>query len=277
MVAQKIKNQIIHDLRQDIPELSNVFSLHQYKSKKNFVFDLVFEKKPKNYPKQVVLKLFRTDNADYEHSMYEKFASQDMSIPKVLMFKNPYLILEKINGINLCDLINENLVDKMKLDDLNPTILDMLTLSVKKLAVWLANLHQQNIIKHTKSFVTIVLNKGDTRLRDFVMNFNDETLYGFDFEEAYEGNYLDDLAWICCALLDTDPGIFEMFEPTHKIELINLFLMEYFRINDEFKFSFDYFADKLIEDLNIVIERRAIDYLYPINKGSILKNISKEY
>jgi tRNA A-37 threonylcarbamoyl transferase component Bud32 len=276
MVAQEIKDIIIHDLVNEIPELSEGFSLSQYKSKKNFVYDLVFKIRPRNFPKQIILKVFQTENADYEYNIYQKLAPQNIPIPKVLLFKKPYLILEKINGINLCDLVNNNLINMVKLDDLNPTTLDMILISIKKLASWLAQLHRQNIIKRKKSFEIIVLNKGDTRLRDFIMNFYNENLYGFDFEESYEGNYLDDLAWICCALLDTDPGIFEMFEPKHKTELINIFLKEYFRINNDFHFSFNYFAERLIGDLNIVIERRSLE-LGPVNKDSIIKSILKDY
>ncbi|TFG26589.1 MAG: hypothetical protein EU532_09410 [Promethearchaeota archaeon] len=276
MVAQEIKGIIIKDLSNEIPELSEGFSLNQYKSRKNFVYDLVFKVRPKNIPKQIILKVFQTENADYEYSIYKKLEPQNLPIPKVLLFKKPYLILEKINGINLCDLVNNNLINTTKLEDVNQTTLDMILMSIKKLASWLAQLHRQNIVKRKKSFEIIVLNKGDTRLRDFIMNFYDENLYGFDFEESYEGNYLDDLVWICCALLDTDPGIFEMFEPKHKIELINIFLKEYFRINNDFQFSFNYFAERLIEYLNIVIKRRSLEF-GPVSKDSILKSILKDY
>ena len=276
MAALDIKGIIINDLINEVSELSEGFSLYQCKSKKNFVYDLVFQKRPQVFPKQLILKMFQTENAVYEYNMYKKLDAQNLPIPKVLLFKKPYLLLEKINGINLCDLVNNNLVNMVKLDDLNPTTLDMILFSIKKLASWLAQLHRLNIIKKTDSSEIIVLNKGDTRLRDFVMNFRSEILYGFDFEDAYEGNYLDDLAWICCALLDTDPGIFEMFEPIHKTELINIFLKEYFRINSDFQFSFQYFAEKLIENLNIVIKRRSLEF-GPVSKDSILKDISKDY
>jgi len=65
-----------------------------------------------------------------------------------------------------------------------------------------------------------------------------------------------------------------MLEPTHKIELINAFLEKYYQINDNFHFDFDYFADQLIEFLNIVIKRRSLD-LSPVRKNVILGKISK--
>jgi len=280
MVAEKIGKKIISDLKEAIPELAlnvkNNFSLNQYKSKKNFVYDLVFTKKPKNYPKELILKVFRTENAENEYNTYKKLEKQGLSIPKILFFNTPYLLLEKVKGINLCDVINDNLINKIKLDELNPSVLDLVVLSIHKLAAWIAQLHRQNIVNKTDPSNIIVLNKGDTRLRDFIMDITNETIYGFDFEESYEGNYLDDLAWICCALLDTDPGLFEMFEPKHKTELTNIFLKEYFRINTDFQFSFQYFAEKLIENLNIVIERRNLEF-GPVSKSTILKNISKDY
>jgi hypothetical protein len=280
MVVEKIEQKILSDLKEDIPELAlgdkNNFSLNQYKSKKNFVYDLKFTKKPKDLPKELILKIFRTGNAKHEYNIYKKIEKQDILIPKVLLFNNPYLLLEKVKGINLCDVINDNLINKIKLDELNPTVLDLLILCIHKLAAWIAHLHSQNIANKTDPSKIIVLNKGDTRLRDFVIDISNETLYGFDFEDAYEGNYHDDLAWICCALLDTDPGIFEMFEPVHKTELINIFLKEYFRINADYQFSFQYFAEKLIENLNIVIERRSLEF-GPVSKDSILKKISKDY
>ncbi len=280
MVAEKIEQKIINDLKEELPELAlggkNNFSLNQYKSKKNFVYDLIFTKKPKNFPKELILKIFRTENAEHEYNIYKRLEKQNISIPKVLFFNNPYLLLEKVKGINLCDVINNNLINKIKLDELNPSVLDLLVLSIHKLAAWIAHLHSQNIVNKTDPSNIIVLNKGDTRLRDFIIDISNETVYGFDFEDAYEGNYLDDLVWICCALLDTDPGIFEMFEPVHKTELINIFLKEYFRINTNFQFSFQYFAEKLIENLNIVIERRSLEF-GPVSKDSILQNISKDY
>jgi tRNA A-37 threonylcarbamoyl transferase component Bud32 len=279
MVARNIRSNIIKELKDEIPELAqedvNTFSLNQYKSKKNFVYDVVFANKPQNYPKEIILKIFRTERAQYEYQTYTKLEKQNLTIPKVLFFKEPFLLLEKISGLNLCDFINASLVNRINLNQLNSSLLDTIVLSTRKLAEWIAQLHNGNIVRDNAE-ETIVLNKGDTRLRDFIFNINNEQLFGFDFEDSYEGNFLDDLAWICCALLDTDPRIFEMFEPKHKTELINIFLKEYFLINNDFHFSFNYFAERLIEDLNIVIERRSLNF-GPVSKSSILKNILKDY
>ncbi len=279
MDVHKIKNKVLNDLRQEIPDLiegKNNFSLTRLSSKKNIVYELIFDKKPDKLPKEVILKLFRTNYAEKEYKALIKLEKQGLPIPKVLYFKKPYLILKKLEGVNLCDFINDNLLNISAIDELDLEIRDKIIVSVKKLAEWIANLHRQNIITKKNTLEIIVFNKGDTRLRDFIYNITKNVIYGIDFEESYEGNFLDDLAWICCSLLDTNPGIFEMPEPKHKMELINYFLKEYFRINKKFLFSFNYFAEKLIDYLNIVIERRAIE-LSPVRKNVILRNISKKY
>ena len=100
-------------------------------------------------------------------------------------------------------------------------------------------------------------------------------MYGVDFEDTLEGNHLDDIAWICCSLLDTNPGIFELGNPKQKIELINIFLKKYYQKTSSFEFDFNYLAEKIIEDLNIVITRRGIPFGI-LSQKRFLKEISKE-
>jgi len=279
MDPQKVKKKLIKDLSTYIPEIQdkdNPFSLKRLTSKKNIVYELDFKVKPKRFPKVVILKLFRTKFAEKEYKALTKLEKQGIAVPKVLFFNKPYIILEKLNGVNLCDLINDNLIDITSLDELDAKMRTKIIQSIKSLAEWIANLHKQNIIDDKDPSQITVLNKGDTRLRDFIYDTSKKEIYGIDFEESYEGNYHDDLAWICCSFIDTNPGLFQMLEPTHKIELINLFLKEYFRINKEFEFSFEYFAERLIEYLNIVIERRSLEF-GPVSKNSILKSILKDY
>ncbi len=279
MDTNKIKIKIKSDLGNEIPELidgTNDFSLNRLTSKKNIVYELVFKKKPKIFPKEVILKLFRTIYAEKEYSALIKLEKQGLPIPKVLFFNKPFLILTKLNGVNLTEFINKNLVNITTINDLNSEMHNTIILGVKKLAEWIARLHSQNIIKKKEFMEIITFNKGDTRLRDFIFDISSQIVYGIDFEESYEGNFHDDLAWICCSLLDTTPGIFENPEPKPKIELINIFLEEYFLINEDFRFSFNYFAERLIENLNVVIERRSLEF-GPVRKWVILKNISTEF
>ena len=148
--------------------------------------------------------------------------------------------------------------------------------SIERLAEYLAQLHEKNFVrKRYKAKKKYVLCKGDTRLRDFIFDSVNDVIYAIDFEDAYEGNHMDDLAWICTSLLDTDPGLFEMEEPKHKVDLINNFLRKYYRTNPEFPFDFNYLAEKIIENLNLVIERRNLPYGV-VSKERLIEDISKE-
>ncbi len=275
MDPQKIKERIIQDLSDQIPDLiegENDFILNRLTSRKNIVFEVIFKIKPAQFPKVVILKLFQTDFAEREYQMLKLLEEQQILVPRVLFYKKPYIVMEKIQGINLTNFINNNLKNISSLNDLKLHLRRKLKHSVKKLARWFAIFHRNNIVRREESNV-IVVNKGDARLRDFIYNPATHEVYGLDFEEAYEGNYHDDLAWICCALLDTNPGIFELKEPRPKIELIKVFLKKYYKINNDFKFSFNYFAGQLIEFLNIVIERRDLEFGL-VRKETILNNLA---
>jgi hypothetical protein len=278
MSLLKTKSKIAKDLKSIIPEFRNKeynFDIIELTSRKNSVINLVFDKQPQSFPKEFIIKIFRTKNIVSEINILKRLKNQNFSVPGILGLKKPYLILEKVQGINLCDFINDNLRNTEELDDLTSEIRNQVIQSIEKLAEWLAQLHEKNTVRKHKSEELFVLNKGDTRLRDFIINFSEDTLYGVDFEDAYEGNHMDDLAWICCSLLDTNPGLFDMDEPKHKIELINLFLKKYYRESISFQFDFAYLAEKIIEHLNIVIQRRNLPY-GPISKSSFIEDISKE-
>jgi len=275
MELLNIRKEIILNLKEDIPELVdkfNHFILKPLPSKKNSVSELIFNKKTENYPKEFIIKIFRTHNIENEYLTLKKLQKQKLPVPKILFYKAPFLLLEKFNGINLCDLINNNLMKVESLDNLDSEIKKKIIISIDKLANWLAQLHSNNIIGKNED--TIVLNKGDTRLRDFIYEQSDHSLYGTDFEDSYEGNHIDDIAWICCSLLDTKPGIFEVIDPKPKIELVNIFIKNYYNHNKNFHFNFKYFAERLIENLNIVMKRRNIKL--SLDKSNFIDYISKE-
>ncbi|TFF87292.1 MAG: hypothetical protein EU548_10525, partial [Promethearchaeota archaeon] len=174
-----LRKEIIQDLRADLPELVdkfNHFLLKSLPSKKNSVVLLSFNKKTLNLPRECVVKIFRTENGDKEVQVLKKLKKQNLYVPDVLFYKEPYLILEKVDGINVCDFINEKLVDIKSLDDLDEKNKDEIDNCVTKLASWLAKLHVNNTLSQDSNIC--VLNKGDTRLRDFVFNPQTNTIYG---------------------------------------------------------------------------------------------------
>jgi tRNA A-37 threonylcarbamoyl transferase component Bud32 len=278
MSLQAIRSKLVKDLRGVIPEIRKDnynFKLYELKSRKNTVLNLVFDRTLQDFPQEFVVKIFRTKNIVSENNILTRLKNQNFHVPKIFSLKKPYLILEKIEGINLCDFINDNLKDTEELDDLDSDLKTQITSSIEILAKWLAQLHKKNLVRKRRSEEILVLNKGDTRLRDFILDPSREILFGVDFEDAFEGSHMDDLAWICCSLLDTSPGLFDMDEPKHKIDLINIFLRKYYQTNSSFQFDFNYFTEKIIGHLNIVIERRNLPY-GPIRSASFIENISKE-
>ena len=277
MELLEIRKEIITGLKQDLPELVdkfNHFILKYLPSKQNSVVLLTFIKETDHLPRECVVKIFRTEKSEKEVEILKQLKIQKLLVPRVLFYKNPFLILEKVDGINLCEYINDNLVNMEFFDDLDQDTRKNIISSITQLAKWLAKFHYKNLIKIEENSEVIVLNKGDTRLRDFIFNPQSGLVYGMDFEDAFEGNHLIDISWICCSLLDTNPGIFEMNDPKNKIELINLFLKAYYSENTNFKFDFKYFAEKLIDNLNIVMKRRKINL--SLDKRDFIKDISKE-
>ncbi len=154
-----------------------------------------------------------------------------------------------------------NLIKTNNLSKIDPNVRETLSSNIKLLAKWSTEFHKKNVYKSKELKGLIVLNKGDVRLRDFIANTSDNLIYGVDFENAYKGNHLDDLSGLCCALLDTSPGIFEKKGVNYKFSLIKLFLKEYYRLNDEFIsfFNDNYFAKKVINNIRIVIKRRKLN------------------
>lgn len=277
MELLKIRKALIIHLKEDFPELVdkfNHFILTQFQSKKNKVVHLTFNRKTESLPKEVVIKIFTNDNADTEYDTLKQLYEQEILVPKIIFYKKPFLILEKIEGINLCDFINDKLLEVADLDSLDSITKQELLMCIEKLANWVSKLHTNNIVEDKEHSHVKVLNKGDTRLRDFIYNPSDNKMFGLDFEDSYEGHHIDDIAWICCSLLDTNPGIFEQTVPLVKIELINIFLKSYYRINPETHFDFKYFTEKLIENLNTVMNRRGIDMI--LNKDNFIKEISRD-
>ena len=275
MELLEIRKELITGLKGDLPELVdkfNHFLLRNLPSKQNSVVLLTFNKETVNLPRESVVKIFRTDNGEHEFKILKKLKDQKLLVPDILFYKNPYLILKKVEGINVCDFINKRLVNVESIDDLESDIREDIVLCITTLAKWLARFHNNNIISQGSDI--IVLNKGDTRLKDFIFNPQETLVYGMDFEDAIEGNHLIDISWVCCALLDTNPGIFELSDPRVKIELINLFLKSYYNQNPEFKFDFSFFAEKLIDNLNTVMRRRRINL--SLDKREFIKDISKD-
>ena len=97
MDLQKIRSRMVRALKNQIPELNqDNIQLMALPSKKNFVFNIVFDKKPTKLPKEVIIKIFRTKNIAHEINILNRLKNQKFHVPSILLFRKPYLILEKV-------------------------------------------------------------------------------------------------------------------------------------------------------------------------------------
>ena len=154
MSLLKIKSKIKKDLKGVIPEFRKDkynFVINELKSRKNTVINLIFDKKPQDFPKEFVIKIFRTKNIVSENNILIRLRNQNFHVPKIFSLKKPYLLLEKVKGVNLCDFINDNLKNTENLDDLDSDLKTQIISSIKNLAEWLAQLHKKNIVRKRRS------------------------------------------------------------------------------------------------------------------------------
>ncbi len=157
-------------------ELSNFQLQGRMRSKKNVVLLIGIETETTTEHEQVVAKLYIEDTFKTELEILTTSRENGLLVPKVIRAQYDIIILEKIQGTPLVEVINETF-DTRHIDEL---------------ARWYYNFHSI----HNKV-------KGDPRLRNFIVA--DVGIYGLDFEEVREDDWMVDIAGISASLLDTDP------------------------------------------------------------------------
>ena len=171
-----------------------------YDSKKNSVALVTIDDKTR------ILKLFYPGFIKNMKNEYEilKKASSSINIPAVYEIdeKNHVLILQYIQGENLCDLINS---DKISYSEKERLII--------LLADWYIDFHLY--FKNNDTFII----RGDSILRNFIFS---DRIWGLDFEESRTGEPEEDLSYICASILSTNP----MFNED-KINLCQTFINRY--------------------------------------------------
>ncbi len=186
----------------NLEELKGIDRYHEliiyrvFNSRKNTVAEARLNK-----DKRGVIKLFnRRESMEREYSILSN--TTGVSTPKVYSRddENIILVLEFIDGENLCDVVNNPSVsfnEKKKL--------------VALLGEWLARFHEE-----------FNMRRGDSILRNFIVN---DRIWGVDFEEStVEGKIIEDVAEACISILMTKP----MFTDEKKklcIELLEAYSM----------------------------------------------------
>ncbi|MEJ2250626.1 MAG: hypothetical protein P8Y97_13365, partial [Candidatus Lokiarchaeota archaeon] len=121
MDFQKIKLRLRDDLGNKLSDFSdnNNFELKKLPGKRNLVYEVEFLKEPLDLPQKFVLKIYKNRHGVNEYNTLSQLYKRGINVPRVIHFEPPlYLLLEKINGINFTDFINNTLLGSLSLDEI---------------------------------------------------------------------------------------------------------------------------------------------------------------
>ncbi len=208
----------LEDLILKSDKYKNVVIQKKFDSKKNTVAYVTIDDKPR------VIKWFVPGfkrQMKIEYNILKK-GSTKINIPVIheIDEENNAIIMSYINGINLCDILNDEKTETTEKEKL-----------IHLLAEWFKDFH--NFFKTQEQFTI----RGDSILRNFIYT---DRIWGVDFEESRIGKPIEDIAGICSSILTTDPMF--TFE---KNRLCDLFIKSYLKltqgkfdnINDELAYS----------------------------------------
>jgi len=246
-----LKKEVLRDLKEILPEIE-ITTIKNLKAGKNLIF-LISLKNPQTLPEEIIIKKISTKSFITEHENLISNYQKGILVPKIFAFKKPYILMEKIDGFNLCDLLNDDL------DNSTENSIYIVKKEIfEKLAEWLYQYHEINITTEKKSQI-LVRNKGDLRLKNFI--YHEKKIYGIDFENVYEGIPENDIAEVIVSIITTSPGdIFRDELLEFKINLILDFLLRYMKINTKFIISNNEIVKCLYSHLKIAAKRRHVEY-----------------
>jgi tRNA A-37 threonylcarbamoyl transferase component Bud32 len=150
--------------------------IQRFRSKKNIVVHLLLHSGNQDKSRNLVAKLFVTGYFENELDILSKCHREGLPVPWVLKAENGVILMDYIPGETLTEYVNRTF---------DSTIIDIL-------AKWYHKFHG----------ITGLV-KEDPRLRNFI--WNEDILFGLDFEEAHVGHWVIDIGGVSASLLDTDP------------------------------------------------------------------------
>lgn len=186
-------------LQDNFGQNTAIDSAERLKSKKNVVIRINLIKEVTEESMSLVAKMFIADRFHNELERLRFSRKGGLAVPDVIDARAGVILMTFIPGETLVDRINRAF---------DPALVDAL-------AGWYYNYH---------SIHTMI--KGDPRLRNFI--WNDDKLFGLDFEESRVGHWMLDIAGIAASILDTKP-IFDV----RKRPLAWRFLEKYLEFRDE--------------------------------------------
>jgi tRNA A-37 threonylcarbamoyl transferase component Bud32 len=174
----------IKDLIDTVEKYKTALVQKSFKSKKNTVGYVLLNGQPR------VLKWYvpgLKQNMETEYDVLKKgFSALSMPSPLEKDTENNVLVMSYIQGINVCDYLNDPQV-----------VFEEKKKAVTFLADWLVAFH--TFFKNEENFRI----RGDPSLRNFIINRNQ--VWGIDFEESRTGAPVEDLAGIFVSILSSEP------------------------------------------------------------------------
>jgi len=216
-------------------------SFRQLKSKKNTVAFIMYNYKP------VVIKSYSPGfikNMENEYKILSIVTKESfkINIPTLYNYdiKNNFILMNYINGNNLCDIINN---EKIMINEKKKIMI--------LLAEWLKDFH----ITFKKSNIFTI--RGDSNLRNFVYS---DKIIGLDFEETRIGKPEEDIAELCSSILTTNP----MFEP-YKFQLCKTLIKSYIDI-------IDFIITDIWTEISYALLRTSVNrgYIFSKNEADVI-------
>ncbi len=201
MSSQQLPRMVIGALKVVINEDFTLTAFEKLQSRRNEVYKIMGSYPSQPSPQIIVAKFYHQPGIAHETSILREAATKQVLVPRVIGTTSNVLLMEYIEGPNLCDLVTANPQAKYG----------------RQLATWLVEF--QNAFQIDQNSVLV---KGDARLRNFILQEN--RVVGVDFEEGYIGSYNEDLIELCASILDTAP----LFTKK-KFQLCNVILRSYTR------------------------------------------------
>ncbi|MFO7991391.1 MAG: phosphotransferase [Thermoplasmata archaeon] len=170
--------------------------LEKYASKKNNVFKIEYG------GNRYVVKRFSDEfkeGMEREKEVLTRCMESGVHVPRIIEYRHGSLVMEYIPGDDCKNSFLDRGVDGKK---------ELLA----KVAGWLFDFHKAFEFKGRR---------GDSILANFILSRRD--IYGIDFEESVEGDYLRDIGDLCTSVLRLKPAFTES-----RFSMVRYFLDEYF-------------------------------------------------
>ena len=163
----------------------------------------------------VVVKTYPKADADViqkEYSILERCHASGVLAPTPIALEGNAIVMSHVDGSVLSTVLDSRWLHT---DPANPAPETDTACIAESLARWLHAFH---------SAFGFRLRRGDVNMRNFMLS--GEGLYGLDFEEASEGDVIEDLGQACATVLSMDPMFTE-----EKTAFVGKMVRQYFEIS----------------------------------------------